>query len=961
MRTWCHTWRAAGLSVWVAASSVAVAQRAEAPRLMTDAAPERSSRAVPGCPNQSGILNSITVPVDQPLNLRVVVPVAAPSGGATFRVASDNPAVVAAGDRRQGFLPIVTIPAGATQSNPFTIFGISVGQTLLRVTPLTAGYSASSTPLGAWDINKSGSGADQKFIDANAPGKLCREAAASTISGSSSVLASCGKPVKGVATDGVSPLLLRTVSGLAGTACFEIVSTGAAEQGTVATPLTGTAAVSALNYGFSLYTPPRVFDSAADSRTVDVEFTFTPNIGNGNTSRLRAQLQLVRPPVVLVHGLWSNAGSWSSDYTGNARNNAFRTVETADYAATNASSFSVNNQRVRTTAATALAAARRKGWAATQVDVVGHSMGGLLTRLYAGATDYRRPDNLDQGDVRRLVTLDTPHWGSSFANLLVALHNGTALEARYLETTVTGLTGGNMLQGAVCDLAENSTGLQSLGSTALRSQAISGTGGPAGTVANPAPYWGGATLFGLNSFESALTRTYCAQFVGRGSCLRREFHLPQNVVDAYRFREANDAVVSLTSQRGGLAGIDFPAYLHFHIPGIPGVTRGITDGEDVATRTFGLFDGPESGLAASFPAVPSNGSGAPRPPVPGIAAAAAAFSAQCSPGGPMKPGTARMVTAKRSALAPDPGVVIVAPTLGTLVDRGSPLSVTVQLLPPLDEFNTVAVDFQGHGRIEANWNGGQSFTATLPSTALAAGALVLTPEATDTAGNTLFGAPVSVAVRPLGAPVTLRLLKRNVALFPGGSAQQFYVRGTFLDGSELDLNQAASGIVWTSSDAAVAAVGPDGLVTPGNAGRAAVSAQFGSLSDSATVLVEDPNNPLPPTSVGSAVQFQASGFRLDRATGLYLQDLKVANGTGRAISGPLYLLMRSLTPGVVLVSKSGLTETVAPGSPYILLPLPDEGLSLPAGAQLALTLRFLNPARDRIGYSLDVVGSSSTP
>jgi hypothetical protein len=185
------------------------------PRVMTDSAPPASlsprPNAVPGCPNQGGILNSVTVPVDQPLNLRVVIPAPDPNGAVRFNVSSDNPAFVAAGDRRQGFIPTVTVPAGATQSNPFTIFGIAVGQTLLRITPLSAGYTVTTAPLGAWDINKSGSGSDQKFLDANAPAKLCRDATATTISNVATVLAACGKPVKGVASDGVSPLLLRTV------------------------------------------------------------------------------------------------------------------------------------------------------------------------------------------------------------------------------------------------------------------------------------------------------------------------------------------------------------------------------------------------------------------------------------------------------------------------------------------------------------------------------------------------------------------------------------------------------------------------------------------------------------------------------------------------------------------------------------------------------------------------------
>ena len=41
--------------------------------------------AVPGCPNQGGLLDSISVPVGQPLMLSVVIGAPAPEGGAVFQ------------------------------------------------------------------------------------------------------------------------------------------------------------------------------------------------------------------------------------------------------------------------------------------------------------------------------------------------------------------------------------------------------------------------------------------------------------------------------------------------------------------------------------------------------------------------------------------------------------------------------------------------------------------------------------------------------------------------------------------------------------------------------------------------------------------------------------------------------------------------------------------------------------
>ena len=66
-------------------------------------------------------------------------------------------------------------------------------------------------------------------------------------------------------------------------------------------------------------------------------------------------------------------------------------------------------------------------------------------------------------------------------------------------------------------------------------------------------------------------------------------------MNSFRFRSPNDAIVSLSSQQGGLVGTSFSDYLHFHV-WLPGVQRGVTDYANVADTAFHLLDGPDTAL-----------------------------------------------------------------------------------------------------------------------------------------------------------------------------------------------------------------------------------------------------------------------------------------------------------------------------------------------------------------------------
>jgi hypothetical protein len=124
--------------------------------------PPSSNRG--NCPDQGGILDSVSVPVNESIELTVLTPSPAGDGGPSFQLSASDPAVVAVGDRTQSFLPIVTVPEGATQSNPFTVFGRTVGATQISATSLSPEFTGFTVPAGAWDVGPDGS---RRFLDPN--------------------------------------------------------------------------------------------------------------------------------------------------------------------------------------------------------------------------------------------------------------------------------------------------------------------------------------------------------------------------------------------------------------------------------------------------------------------------------------------------------------------------------------------------------------------------------------------------------------------------------------------------------------------------------------------------------------------------------------------------------------------------------------------------------------------------
>ena len=371
-------------------------------------------------------------------------------------------------------------------------------------------------------------------------------------------LAAQGAPRHGVAADGVSLILIRAVAPEAGQWTFRLPpgSPGKlvrADDLTRPATAIATMADSSRHVAFAVYVPPTDFPEQAaagnqsssgqqanapaqtsaasdqvanntpvfDAREITIEGQFYPASNPSSPRQAHYELQLVRPPVVLVHGLHHNPRlAWQTPppaHIGKTtmqqvlESRGFR-VFMVDYEKSNGKNSGPSrlrdNQRVLWSnpggIREALHTLRDEGIACTQVDVVGHSMGGLLTRAYirgyplptdeeaaAGERNppahakswYLRDDNFHQGDVRRLITLCTPHAGSDLVRMFVCygdvckkLSPKEVQQAANLLTLINSVF--SFSSGAILDQEPESAALQSLGATNVPAHAIACTATP---------------------------------------------------------------------------------------------------------------------------------------------------------------------------------------------------------------------------------------------------------------------------------------------------------------------------------------------------------------------------------------------------------------------------------------------------------------------------------------------------
>lgn len=639
------------------------------------------------------------------------------------------------------------------------------------------------------------------------------------------LLARMGRRVRGLAADGVTPVILRFRASGPGSVTFTLTddrgSRDAARAGRLA-DLLGQPAVATNpvtvpvrqvgdeHWAFAVLTAPPNFVRPAvlgdadlgktRPRQLEVTAKWTP--ANGGTAlTVTRKPDLVRPPVVLIHGVWSEAKSW---HWGLLKDDRFL-VHPHDYKGDAGKSFLANQNQAHRGVTDALEMMRGVGIAVTQADVFGHSMGAILSRIYAGdgtyagnrgassiwtraAKRFREPANFGAGTIHKLVLVDSPQFGSPHAGLLTG-NSGLMASFSLFEPRAP--------QGAAADLVIGGAGIRALPLITVPVHAMVGQGGAEYVrqwLATPIP--GLTGLPAISGWVGRLLRVLAA-------------HQVAGYLDSRFLPETDhDVIVGTCSQRAGLpegsaAAVVTPDF-------VQSMHTNNTSSAAYNALAIDLLNRPVSDPAFAPGLLPP-----PSLPSAICAPQSLAGAAMAEVGLDSHPAAAAAVTEEVEVVGG--GLIVSAPEPGATVTAGSTFPASAAGSAGF----TPARIILGYGQSTAAGDG-SSFAGLLDVPEEAAGDIELLVTAVDAAGRIATAPPITLHVEVPADLTGLIVPSEPVILSAITPGAPIPVTGSFSDGIERDMSDGSTGTVYLSADPAVATVDADGRVTAVQAGTTVV-------------------------------------------------------------------------------------------------------------------------------------------
>ncbi len=635
------------------------------------------------------------------------------------------------------------------------------------------------------------------------------------------------KRMKGVAADGVSPLLLRLHLPESGTVRWKLsdpqhvgVTENLGSLSTLDSAMTGLVVDTSVEsvggeyIAFAVYTAPIDFerssvpaDTLMGERPLRLTAKFTPDIGADSVDTF-CDLTIERPTVVFLHGFLGNSGAW----------NNFKSIrapaDTAlwgadkhivvDYSETSGKPLATNARVLGQELASATASARARRIASAQVDIISHSMGGLVLRRLADAGPqdpftFRNPINMGRGYYHKAMFLDVPHQGSFFADIAVKLRdvmNDATVQpplrqtarwllerfAKAMHSDLSTVTG-----GAIDDMRPGSAAVTGLQQFTAPTHSHVGVGGS--DLWSSAQLLASATADGVSAFIQ-LVATFTS--------------LPE--LNALLPPNEHDVAVPLDSQVGGLSN---PSHY---------VKARLKEGLHGAPLSSNIAGNVARDWA--------------RRPVED-----AAFFASSLPGG--------------ASFARSPGVSEEAKGLAEAV--GDEISgfagVTLRFTEPVGggvlSGDSILVAVQAFSDVEkaiVTYPGGAVFldstlTAYVHTDKAYQGPFELMALALMADGTMGRSEPVTMTVGGPSVPNGIEVTPASVSLSGVGGLLELRVVGDYSDGVQRDIATSAFGTTYTGFNTGIVSVSQDGVLRGSGAGMTTVTVQNGTLSQVVTVEV----------------------------------------------------------------------------------------------------------------------------
>jgi pimeloyl-ACP methyl ester carboxylesterase len=183
------------------------------------------------------------------------------------------------------------------------------------------------------------------------------------------------------------------------------------------------------------YVAPDDFDrdGAIDGNKLErkVKLNVTVSYSNGPPEKASYNISIIRNPLVLMHGFGSSGKVWETFYSRVRDKFKFISAPTLEDPSKsfkengllllNRNPYNINMDPYvyKNSILSLIHEARNSGYACNQVSYVGHSMGGCIARATADLDSFECKKNYGLGFIDRLITIDTPHDGSPFADLFV--------------------------------------------------------------------------------------------------------------------------------------------------------------------------------------------------------------------------------------------------------------------------------------------------------------------------------------------------------------------------------------------------------------------------------------------------------------------------------------------------------------------------------------------------------------